>query len=232
MIETVIKNPLTAEIQPRSNGVEVSAGSHVNLQTQTVTLLDHVQGCTRQVATLDARVLELISRVDIVDSRSRVQAQATDHLTELCSRLEKAVQLLDERLDSQDGTYRSLRDELRQGRVELKRPTGAELRLEPRVFTQKAVNVMVPGGSEVAIAGAVVNASHSGLGLLLEAPVPVGGEIHLDVDGTLLSGGVCYCRSQGKWYAVGLNAVMQLDAPATKDVECAKPARPPAGPAV
>ena len=219
MIETVVKKTLTAEIQPRSNGLEVSAGSHVNLQTQTATLLDHVQGGTRQVAALDARVLELISRLDIVDSRSRVQAQATDHLTELCSRLEKAVQLLDKRLDSQDYTYRSLRDEIRQGRLELKRPTGAELRLEPRVFTQKAVNVMVPGGPEVAIAGAVVNASQSGLGLLLEAPVPAGAEIRLDVDGTLLSGAVCYCRPQGKWYAVGLNSVMQLDAPATRDVE-------------
>lgn len=86
MFETVVKMPPAIEAQPHSN------------------LLDRVQGCTRQVATLDARVRELTSRVDLMDARSRVQAQATDRLTELCNRLEKAVQLLNKRQDSEDRT--------------------------------------------------------------------------------------------------------------------------------
>jgi ABC-type transporter Mla subunit MlaD len=87
MIETAVKKPPAAEAQTHSN------------------LIDRVQGCTRQVATLDARVRELISRVDLMEARSRVVAQASDHLTDLCNRLEKTVQLLNERQDSPDRTH-------------------------------------------------------------------------------------------------------------------------------
>jgi hypothetical protein len=86
MIETVAKRPLAVEAQQYPN------------------LFDRVQACTRQVATLDTRLRELISRVDLMDARSRLQAQATDHLTDLCNRLEKAVQRLNGRQDSQDRT--------------------------------------------------------------------------------------------------------------------------------
>ncbi len=86
-MEPAVKKPLAIEAQPYSN------------------LLDRVQGCTRQVATLDARVRELISRVDIMEARSRVQVQASGRLTELCNRLEKAVQLLNEQQDSPNRTH-------------------------------------------------------------------------------------------------------------------------------
>jgi hypothetical protein len=86
MIETVAKMPLAVEAQQYPN------------------LFDRVQGCTRQVATLDARLRELISRVDLMDARSRALEQATDRLTELCSRLENAVRLLNGQQDSQDRT--------------------------------------------------------------------------------------------------------------------------------
>lgn len=217
--------PAAERIAEALTGMVSSASK--DLQARTDLLLDQVQGCTRHLATLDARVRELMSRVDIMDAGSRFQTQASDHLTELCGRLEKAVQLLNERQTSQDRTNQSLRDEIRQGGGLLDRLVGTlrgiDLRKEPRVVTEEAVKVIIPGDPEVTIAGTVVNASQTGLGVILEAPVPVGGEIRLDVDGTQLSGKVSYCRSQGNEYYAGLHSVRQLDPPTAKDVESAMP---------
>ena len=222
--------PAAERIAEALAGMVTSASK--DLQSRTDLLLDQVQGCVRHIATLDARVRELISRVDTMDAGSRFQTEATDRLTELCDRLEKAVQLLNERQASQDRTNQSLRDEIRQGGGLLDRLVGTlrgiDLRKEPRVVTEEAVKVIVPGEPEAAIAGTVVNASQTGLGLILNAPVPVGSEIHLEVDGALLSGRVSYCRSQGNGYAAGLHSVRQLDPPDAKDAESAQREQPPA----
>jgi hypothetical protein len=198
-------------------------------QTRMDLLLDQVQGCTRHITTLDARVRELMSRVDVMDAGSRLQVEATDRLTELCGRLERTVQFLNDRQAAQDRATQSLRDELRQGGGLLDRLVGTlrniDLRKEPRVVTEEAVKVFIPGDPERAIAGTVVNASQTGLGLTLEAPVPVGGEIRLDVDGALLSGRVTYCRSQGNGYSAGVNSVQHLNPPTAKDADSAKPER-------
>ena len=201
-----------------------------DMQSRTDVLFDQVQGCTRHIAMLDARVRELIGRVDIMDAGSRCQTEATDRLTEVCDRLEKTVQLLNERQAAQDRANQSLRDEVRQDRALLDRVVGMlrsiDLRRETRVFTEAAVKVIVPGEPEAAITGTVVNASQTGLGLILEAPVPVGSEVRLDVDGTLLSGSVSYCRSQGSGYSAGLHSVRQLEQPTAKDAESARLEQP------
>jgi hypothetical protein len=222
--------PAAERIAEALTGMVSSASK--DLQTRTDLLLDQVQGCTRHLATLDARVRELITRMDIMDAGSRYQTQAADHLTELCGRLEKAVQVLSERQAAQDRTNQALRNEVRQGGGLLDRLVGTlrgiDLRKEERVITEEAVKVFIPGDPEVVIAGTVVNASQTGLGLILELPVPVGSEIRLDVDGALLSGKVSYCRSEAGRYSAGLNSVRHLNPPAAKDADSAKSEQPPA----
>jgi hypothetical protein len=203
-----------------------------DLQGRTDLLLDQVQGCTRHLATLDARVRELTSRVDIMDAGSRFQTEAADRLTEVCDRLEKAVQLLNERQTAQDRTNQSLRDEIHQGGGLLDQLVGTlrgiDLRKESRVCTEDAVKVIVPGEPQATIEGTVVSASQTGLGLIVKAPVPVGSEVRLDVDGALLPGRVSYCRAQSNGYSAGLHSVRQLDSPDAKDAESAKAEQPPA----
>jgi hypothetical protein len=167
-----------------------------------------------------------------MDAGSRFQTEAADRLTEVCDRLEKAVQLLNERQTAQDRTNQSLRDEIHQGGGLLDQLVGTlrgiDLRKESRVCTEDAVKVIVPGEPQATIEGTVVSASQTGLGLIVKAPVPVGSEVRLDVDGALLPGRVSYCRAQSNGYSAGLHSVRQLDSPDAKDAESAKAEQPPA----
>ncbi len=173
---------------------------------------------TEGVSGLEARLLALSERVEDLDGSLRTQRETVCELASFCSKLEQTQRLQEERWDSHERALRMLEEEFRQRGGVLERIAGAfrnfDLRRERRFQVEKAVTVVALGEQDVVTAGHVVDASESGLGLVLEAPVPVGAEVRVEVDGTMISGRVTHCRSHDDKFAAGLGSVRQLDAPA------------------
>jgi hypothetical protein len=173
---------------------------------------------TEGVSGLDARFLALSERVEALDGSLRTQRETVRELASFCSKLEHTHRLREERWDSQERALRMLEEEFRQRGGVLERIVGAfrnfDLRRERRFPVEKAVKVAAFGEQDVVTSGHVVDASQSGLGLVLEAPVPVGAEVRVEVDGTMISGRVTHCRSQDDKFAAGLGSARQLDAAA------------------
>lgn len=205
---------------------------HAALSPQTESLRHDEAELRSKLAALDSRVcpVETASRwtqdrlSELLASHEQGEKQIQTH-TQMLSGLEGRLQGLSERLDalgahldSHGEAIQHLREEIRQGSGLFERFVGTlrrlDLRKEPRVPTKKPVKVLVPGERETVMAGCVVDASESGLGLVVEGPIPIGSEVRLDADGVLIAGKVSHCRSQGEAYAAGLSSVRQLEVPA------------------
>jgi prefoldin subunit 5 len=204
---------------------------HAALRPQTESLRHDEAELRSKLAALDSRVcpVETASQwtqdrlSELLVSREQGEKQIQTH-TQTLSDLEGRLRGLSERLDalgahldSHGEAIQELREEIRQGSGLFERFVGTlrrlDFRKEPRVRTTKPVKVFVPGERETVMAGCVVDASESGLGLVVEGPVPIGSEIRLDADGVLIAGKVSHCRSQGEAYAAGLSSVRQLEVP-------------------
>ena len=85
-----------------------------------------------------------------------------------------------------------------------------DLRSEPRFPTDEPVRVTVLGGTKFEANGRIVNVSGRGMRLRINARVPVGAAIRVDVDGSLLLGEVAYCQADGEFFAVGLQLEQAL----------------------
>jgi len=77
-------------------------------------------------------------------------------------------------------------------------------RSEPRFSVDEPVRVTVLKGEHAVISGRVANLSGRGMRLLIDAEVPVGALIRVDVDGSMLLGEVCYCCHEAEKWALGL----------------------------
>lgn len=76
-------------------------------------------------------------------------------------------------------------------------------RSEPRYPVVGPAKVTVLGNNPTEIHGSIVNLSGKGMRILLEAAVPAGSAVRIDVDGTVLLGEICYCQPEGFCYAAG-----------------------------
>lgn len=85
-----------------------------------------------------------------------------------------------------------------------------DLRSEPRFPTDEPVKVTVLGDSKVEIDGRIVNVSGRGMRLRINARVPVGAAIRVDVGGSVLLGEAAYCQADGDAYAAGLQLEQAL----------------------
>ncbi len=163
--------------------------------------------CTLSTSDLQARALASGERLDALSGGVQAQVEANVRLASLCAKLEA-------RLASQEQTIQALTAELRQRGRLVERLLGMwrslDLRGEARFSSDKAVKVVLCGEQEAVVDGRIVDGSENGLGLLVEAPTPVGSEVRIDVDGTVLSGQVVHCRPQRDGYAVGLRLAAPL----------------------
>ncbi len=79
-----------------------------------------------------------------------------------------------------------------------------EKRGEPRLEACDPVRITALGERERALAGAVVNTSETGLGLLLDEPALPGLGVMIEWGEKLMLAEVCYCEPRDGRYAVGL----------------------------
>ena len=77
-------------------------------------------------------------------------------------------------------------------------------RSEPRFSVDGPVKVTVLTEPETTLTGRIENLSGKGMRLVLDAAIPVGAPIRVDLDGTLLLGEACYCRQEGDRCAAGV----------------------------
>jgi hypothetical protein len=166
-----------------------------------------LQACTRSTSDLEARALASSEKLDTLSGGLQAQIDANGRLESLCAKLEA-------RLTSQEQTIQALAAELRQRGGLVERLLGAlrslDLRRETRFPSDSAVKVIACGEQKVAVSGRIVNASENGLGLILEAPTPVGSKVRIEVDDTVLSGEIVRCHTQGGGYATGLRLAAPL----------------------
>lgn len=166
------------------------------------------QACAQAVAASEARLIGLDERLNEVDFRLEEQKAAAGGQKSICEQLEQAQTSLDVRLVSQERTIQELKAEVqRRGSLLdglLRSLRSLEGRRDSRHAYDKPVRVGVAGLEELAIAGRVVNASESGLGLTLEAPASVGSELQVDLGNKVLCGKVVHCSPIENGYTVGL----------------------------
>ena len=79
-----------------------------------------------------------------------------------------------------------------------------DLRSQLRLEADEPVHVTVLGEGEAQLLGRITNYSANGMGIEIDARVSIGAAVKVEWSDTLLLGEVCYCRPQGKGFAIGL----------------------------
>lgn len=164
--------------------------------------IEQVRACVGATSDLEARALASGEKLDALSKA--IQAQTDTDL-----RLNALYTKLQERLTAQEKSIQAIETELRQRGGLLARVLGTlrnlDLRAERRFPADRTVKVVFCGDQEAVVDGRVVDASESGLGLMLRTPATVGGQVRIHVDDTCLSGEVTYCGLQGAdGYRVGV----------------------------
>jgi hypothetical protein len=167
-----------------------------------------VEACAGTLSTLEARVLQLCERLEGLDAGLQSQIATSARLTALCEKLDQFHQSLAARVDSHGDMIHLLRSEVRQPIGMVERVLGSlrslDLRKENRFPVDESAQITIEGEPETVIAGRVIDASESGLGLLLDTPLGCANKIRVDVNNRSLTGSVSYCLPKGDKHAVGV----------------------------
>jgi len=204
-----LRSELTS-LQNRTSLESTSTRQHLHnvltAQEQTTQAIHASSGVT---SDLQSRILKVSEGIRALDQNLRAQAEETVRLNSSCTRLELAYEGLKQRLYAQDEAIEAVRAEVRQPRGLMDRLLGSlrtlDMRREPRLPCDRAVQVFVSGEGAEAVPGRIIDASTHGLGLVMSQAVRVGSEVRVDLEGTLLSGRVTRCESRGTEYVVGVH---------------------------
>ena len=77
--------------------------------------------------------------------------------------------------------------------------------LQPPLETNEPVHVTVLGKCETKFLGRITNVTGRSIALVTDQPAPLGAAVKLEWTDTLLLGEVCYCRTEGVGFALGLD---------------------------
>ena len=167
-----------------------------------------VEACAGTLSTLEARVRQLCERLEGLDAGLQSQIATSVRLTALCEKLDQFHQSLAARVDSHGDMIHLVRSEVRQPVGMVERVLGSlrslDLRKENRFPVDESAQITIEGEPETVIAGHVIDASESGLGLLLDTPLRCATKIRVDVNNRSLTGAVSYCLPKGDKHAVGV----------------------------
>ncbi len=83
-------------------------------------------------------------------------------------------------------------------------------RYEPRFPANRPVRVRVLSGAEGFLAATLCEVSGSGLRLLTDRPLPVGGTVEIEDGDLTWLGEVCYCNAQRDGFASGIRVEHRL----------------------
>jgi hypothetical protein len=173
-----------------------------------------IQACTGTLSALETRVLQLCERLESVDVSLQSQIATGARLTALCEKLDQIHQSLAARVESHGEMIHLLRSEVRQPLGMLERVLGSlralDLRKESRFPVDESATVTIEGEPETVMAGRIVDASESGLGLVLETPLRCASKVRVDVNSNSFPGTVSYCLPKGEKHAVGVKLSQQL----------------------
>ncbi len=173
-----------------------------------------IQGCANSLAALDARVVEICQRLEIVQSTVESQATAGARLNSLYEKLDQFSQSLSGQIEAHEKLIHALRSEVKQPTGVVERILGVlkgiDLRQEDRFPFDAPIKVRVDGESDGVNYGRIVNASERGLGLSMEKPLLIGTSIQVEVNNSLLAGKVLYSLPQGDRHAAGVRLSQPL----------------------
>lgn len=79
-----------------------------------------------------------------------------------------------------------------------------ERRQEPRCRPEQPMRVTVLDPTHREIMASVIDVSSGGLCLWLSSLIPAGTPVEVETSDTLLLGDICYCRTDGDGFRVGL----------------------------
>ena len=164
-------------------------------------LLDAVETIQRSVASHERKIEAAVDRIEGIFKENRGIA---DQLARFQEQVDFARAL-------QDRVSR-LECDLRQrpeGPVSLpdKLPPPSQVtdkRREPRSLVNEPVEVVTLLEHNRLASGRAVNISNRGLGLTLDADIPIGTQAGVDISGVLVQGKVTRCRQEGDHWVVGI----------------------------
>ena len=201
---------------------EEELGFHLNreqisrLSAQQEGTTQQVQGCNATLRALEAHILQMGERLEALEQGVQSQTATSARLISLCEKLDELHRSLAERVDDHQDLIQVLRTEVRQPIGMLERITRSlrvlDLRKESRFPVEEHATVAIQGEPEAVSTARIVDASDSGLGLMLDKPLPPNAEVCVGVNNTSFTGKVVYCLPKDGKHTVGLKLSQPLHA--------------------
>jgi hypothetical protein len=217
-------NERASEDRRRLDGVAAALDQASERLSRTEKLVDgfhrsqqgltaHVESILSRISAVESRLDNLAGKLDEISARAQQQTDALTALSASSASLAKSHQALNARLILTERALRAAETDRKQRDVTWERFVASlgnlEMRGEKRFPANENVRAVLLGEEEKTVRAQVLDVSERGLGLFLEAEVPVGGTLRIDVEDASLSGTVRYCRP----YAEGFSAGLLLDQP-------------------